>query len=129
MGLFRIFRKGKVDENAVENDDVGAARLAANSELERQRAQQSDLQREIARATAMKIDAIEAAMAADIFNEPEPAWARKPRQLQPAAASNDGATLPLLEQYTTELLGDEDMPLEAAAAESAPIVEEIAILY
>ena len=27
------------------------------------------------------------------------------------------------------LLGDEDMPLEAAAAESAPIVEEIAILY
>jgi ABC-type transporter Mla MlaB component len=129
MGLFSIFKKGKVEENAVDNDDVDAARLAANSELERQRAQQSDLQREIARATAMKIDAIEAAMAADIFNEPEPAWARKPRQLQPASASNDGATLPLLEQYTTELLGDEDMPLEAAAAESAPIVEEIAILY
>jgi ABC-type transporter Mla MlaB component len=129
MGLFSIFKKGKVEENAVVTDDVDAARLAANSELERQRAQQSDLQREIARATAMKIDAIEAAMAADIFNEPEPAWARKPRTLQAAAASNDGATLPLLDQYTTELLGDEDMPLEAAAAESAPIVEEIAILY
>jgi len=131
MGLFRIFRKGKVDENVIEDDDVDAARLAANSELERQRAQQSDLQREIARATAMKIDAIEAAMAADIFNEPEPAWARKPRALQPAApaAASDEATLPMLDQYTTELLGDEDMPLEAAAAESAPIVEEIAILY
>jgi len=131
MGLFSIFKKGKVDESAVEADDADAARLAANSELERQRAQQSDLQREIARATAMKIDAIEAAMAADIFNEPEPAWTRKPRPLQPAAATaaNDGATLPLLDQYTTELLGDEDVPLEAAAAESAPIVEEIAILY
>ncbi|MGW8389970.1 STAS domain-containing protein [Pseudoduganella sp. HUAS MS19] len=131
MGLFSIFKKGKVEESVVETDDADAARLAANSELERQRAQQSDLQREIARATAMKIDAIEAAMAADIFNEPEPAWARKPRTLQPAAAAaaNDGATLPLLDQYTTELLGDEDMPLEAAAAESAPIVEEIAILY
>lgn len=127
MGLFSIFKKGKAEEIIVDDDDADAARLAANSELERQRAQ-SDLQREIARATAMKIDAIEAAMAADIFNEPEPAWARKPRPLQ-AAASNDGATLPMLEQYTTELLGDEDMPLEAAAAESAPIVEEIAILY
>lgn len=128
MGLFSIFKKGKADEVVTDEDD-NAARLAANSELERQRAQQSDLQREIARATAMKIDAIEAAMAADIFNEPEPAWARRPRPLQPAAASNDGATLPMLDQYTTELLGDEDVPLEAAAAESAPIVEEIAILY
>ncbi|MYN04160.1 hypothetical protein GTP41_18875 [Pseudoduganella sp. DS3] len=128
MGLFSIFKKGKADE-VVSDEDDSAARLAANSELERQRAQQSDLQREIARATAMKIDAIEAAMAADIFNEPEPVWARRPRPLQPAAASNDGATLPMLDQYTTELLGDEDVPLEAAAAESAPIVEEIAILY
>lgn len=128
MGLFSIFKKGKADD-VITDDDDSAARLAANSELERQRAQQSDLQREIARATAMKIDAIEAAMAADIFNEPEPAWARRPRPLQPAAASNDGATLPMLDQYTTELLGDEDVPLEAAAAESAPIVEEIAILY
>ncbi|WP_342118886.1 hypothetical protein [Pseudoduganella sp. OTU4001] len=128
MGLFSIFKKGKADDVIVDDDD-NAARLAANSELERQRAQQSDLQREIARATAMKIDAIEAAMAADIFNEPEPAWARRPRPLQASAASNDGATLPMLDQYTTELLGDEDVPLEAAAAESAPIVEEIAILY
>jgi len=127
MGLFKIFKKGKANEAIVETDE-GTARLAANSELERQRAQ-SDLQREIARATAMKIDAIEAAMAADIFNEPEPAWARRPRPLQAAPANGDGATLPMLDQYTTELLGDEDVPLEAAAAESAPVVEEIAILY
>ena len=127
MGLFSIFKKGKTDDVALDSDEE-AARLAANSELERQRAQ-SDLQREIARATAMKIDAIEAAMAADIFNEPEPGWTRRPRPQPAAAPGSDGATLPLLGQYTTELLGDEDVPLEAAAAESAPIVEEIAILY
>jgi ABC-type transporter Mla MlaB component len=133
MGLFSLFKKNKADGFVIE-DDEGSVRLAANSEMQRQRVQ-SDLQREIARATAMKIDAIEAAMAADIFNEPEPAW-RKPRPQRPAsntipaaAADEDGNTLPLLEQYTTELLGDEEIPAEAAAAESAPIVEEIAILY
>jgi ABC-type transporter Mla MlaB component len=127
MGLFKIFnKKGKAVE--VVDDKVNAStRPADGNEQERQRAQ-SDLQREIARATAMKIDAIEAAMAADIFNEPEPAWSRRPRPPSKAANGDDN-TLPLLDQYTTELLGDEDVPLEAAAAESAPIVEEIAILY
>jgi len=126
MGLFSIFKKSKADGFVVEDD--ASARLAANSELQRQRVQ-SELQREIARATALKIDAIEAAMAADIFNEPEPAWRRaRPPRPAPAAAA-DGNTLPLLEQYTTELLGDEETPAEAAAAEHAPVVEEVAILY
>jgi ABC-type transporter Mla MlaB component len=128
MGLFSIFKKNKADEFVVEDDDA-AARLAADSELQRQRAQ-SDLQRDIARATALKIDAIEAAMAADIFNEPEPSWQRPRRPARPApAAAADGNTLPLLEHDTTELLGEDDTPIEAAAAESAPVVEEIAILY
>jgi ABC-type transporter Mla MlaB component len=130
MGLFSIFKKNKAEE-FVEDDDA-AARLAADSELQRQRVN-TDRQRDIARATALKIDAIEAAMAADIFNEPEPAWQRPRRPARPAAAAaaatGDSNTLPLLEQYTTELLGDDDTPIEAAAAESAPVVEEIAILY
>ncbi|HEY1149304.1 MAG TPA: STAS domain-containing protein [Pseudoduganella sp.] len=130
MGLFSIFKKNKAEE-FVEDDDA-AARLAADSELQRQRAQ-SDLQRDMARATALKIDAIEAAMAADIFNEPEPAWQRPRRPARPApaeaVATGEGNTLPLLEHDTTELLGEDDTPIEAAAAESAPIVEEIAILY
>ncbi|MGO4381755.1 hypothetical protein AB4Z19_26070 [Pseudoduganella sp. RAF19] len=127
MGLFSIFKKNKAGE--IVEDDEAAARLAADSELERQRASaQTELQRDIARATAMKIDAIEAAMAADIFNEPEPAW-KRPRPNLPATATANGNTLPMLDQHTTELLGDDETPLEAAAAESAPIVEEIAILY
>ena len=71
MGLFSIFKKAERDQLPPLSDDE-AARLAANSEAERQ--SQQARQREIARATTMKIDAIESAMAFDIFNQPEPAW-------------------------------------------------------
>ncbi|UGQ46120.1 hypothetical protein [Massilia endophytica] len=110
MGIFSKFRKNKEGE-AVPEDDAAARRAA-----------QAELQRELARATALKIDAIEAAMAADIFDSPEPVFRRPPR---PAAAPSS----PFTEDFTTELLEDEDTPAEAAAAESAPLVEEVAILY
>lgn len=118
VGIFSKFKKkgdGGVDE------DEAAARRAANGQQERERLSQAELQREIARATAMKIDAIEAAMAADIFDEPEPVFSRPPRPPSPAAPDDD--------HYPTELLEDQDTPAEAAAAESAPLVEEAAILY
>ncbi|MES2264751.1 MAG: STAS domain-containing protein [Pseudomonadota bacterium] len=126
MGLFSLFKKGK---DAVEDDDA-AVRLAANSELERQNAQ-TQLQRDIARATAMKIDAIESAMEFDIFNTPEPAWGSRPaaRPPRPQTQDDNPDTLPLLDAHTTELLGDDDMPAPAASAQAAPVVEEIAILY
>lgn len=118
VGIFSKFKKK--GESGVE-DDEAAARRAANSQQERERLSQAELQREIARATAMKIDAIEAAMAADIFDEPEPVFRRPPRPSAPAAADDD--------HYPTELLEDQDTPAAAAAAESAPLVEEVAILY
>ncbi|UMR32165.1 hypothetical protein MJ904_08315 [Massilia sp. MB5] len=131
MGLFSLFKKNKADDDAADTeagaeDDAGA-RLAAHSELERQRVQQ-ELQRDIARATAMKIDAIEAAMAADIFDDEDMPWASRPARA-PRTAALDGNTLPLLEAGTTELLGELDTPAEAAAAETAPVVEEVALLY
>lgn len=125
MGIFSRFRKGKGDDSV--GDDEVLARLSANSELQRQRVQ-ADLQRDIARATALKIDAIEAAMAADMFDGPEPAFRRPPRPV-PTPQEPDGNTLPLLDGAVTELLGDEDTPAEAAAAERAPVVEEAALLY
>jgi ABC-type transporter Mla MlaB component len=129
VGLFSIFKKTEVardaPKSAADNAEA-AARQAASTEAERQNAQ---LQRDIARATAMKIDAIESAMAFDIFNEPEPAWGTRPPRPRPRNDADDGATLPLLDHSTTHLLGDEDTPELAIAAESAPIVEEIAILY
>lgn len=125
MGLLSRFRKSKPDDT-VDEDEV-LARLSANSELQRQRAQ-ADLQRDIARATALKIDAIEAAMAADMFDDPEPAFRRPPRPAR-APDRQDGNTLPLLDGAVTELLGDDETPAEAAAAERAPVVEEAALLY
>jgi hypothetical protein len=127
VGLFSIFKK--TDALAPLSDD-DAARLAANSEAER--ASQQARQREIARATAMKIDAIESAMTFDIFNQPEPAWgsqrASRPTRVRQSAEGGPD-TQALTDLPTTLLLRDDEIPQPAVAAESAPVVEEIAILY
>jgi len=127
VGLFSLFKKGK--DNAAGSDEA-AARLAADSELQRQQAH-AKLQRDIARATALKIDAIEAAMEADIFNDAEPAWTPPPRPRLPetAADADNPATLPLLDAPTTLLLADDEMPAPAPSAASAPVIDESAILY
>ncbi|USX21213.1 STAS domain-containing protein [Oxalobacteraceae bacterium OTU3REALA1] len=132
MGLFSLFKKpdqARPDEAPDPLSDDAAARLAANSETARQH--QQARQREIARATAMKIDAIESAMAFDIFNEPEPAWgSQRQRPSRAGGAAGDGPdTEALADLPTTLLLRDDDLPEAAVAAQSAPVVEEIAILY
>lgn len=127
MGLFSLFKKNAT-EAAMPGRDDEAARLQANSEALRQETQTR--QREIARATALKIDAIEAAMTRDIFNGPEPAWSLPRRQ--PAASSlpdESSPTLALQESWPTELLDEQDLPDAAVAAQTAPVVEEVAILY
>ena len=127
MGLFSLFKKGKRDTAG----DDGVLPAPADSDLLRHGVP-SQLQRDIARATAMKIDAIESAMEFDIFNTPEPAWgsrAQRPRVRPAAPADGNPDTLPLLDAATTELLGDDDVPAPAAAAQTAPLIEEIAILY
>nr|WP_175041960.1 STAS domain-containing protein [Duganella vulcania] len=128
--MFSIFKKTDATPAPAPSDDDEAARLAANSETERQ--QQQARQREIARATAMKIDAIESAMTFDIFNEPEPAWGsqRAARPARPKTAAHAGPDTQALDELpTTLLLRDDDLPQQAVAAETAPVVEEIAILY
>jgi anti-anti-sigma regulatory factor len=89
-------------------------RLALDTEAERER------QREIARATAAKIDEIELEMTAAIFDDDAWAGSRRP----PAAA---GA--PQADGDTDILPGPDEMPDAAAAPSSAPVVEEAAILY
>ncbi|WGG50226.1 STAS domain-containing protein [Rugamonas sp. DEMB1] len=127
MGLFSLFKK----KPATPADAGADARLAADSEALRHNSQA--LQRDIARATAMKIDAIESAMELDIFAgaDAEPAWRGRPRPAAGAAngcaGAGDGATLPLLDQHSTALLGGAELP--AAPPHSAPVVEESAILY
>jgi ABC-type transporter Mla MlaB component len=93
-------------------------RMPLDTEAERER------QREIARATAAKIDEIELEMASDIFDDE--AWGSNRRA--PAAASG-AASAPLVDLNTDGLLGLEDMPDTVAVAANAPAVEEAAILY
>lgn len=112
MGLFSFLKK--------KNDAVAApgwpppesrlrgepSRLASDAERERQR--------EIARATAAKIDEIELEFASDMFDD-EPAWdsGRRPANGVAVAATPD----------------PDDLPDQAAAPASAPAVDESAILY
>jgi anti-anti-sigma regulatory factor len=81
-------------------------------------------QREIARATAAKIDEIELEMASDIFDDA--AWVGNRRA--PAVASG-AASAPLVDLNTDGLLGPQDLPDVVATAANAPAVEEAAILY
>jgi anti-anti-sigma regulatory factor len=93
-------------------------RLALDTEAERER------QREIARATAAKIDEIELEMASDIFDDD--AWSGSRR---PPAAVAGAAAAPPGDQNTDMLLGPDDLPDAAVAPSSTPVVEEAAILY
>lgn len=93
-------------------------RMPLDTEAERER------QREIARATAAKIDEIELEMASDIFDDE--AWG-SPRRA-PAVASN-AARSALVDLNTDGLLGPESMPDAAASPSSAPAADEAAILY
>jgi anti-anti-sigma regulatory factor len=93
-------------------------RVPLDTEAERER------QREIARATAAKIDEIELQMASDIFDDE--GWAGNRRA--PAVASG-APSAPLLDLNTADLLVEEGMPDDAVAPSSAPAVEEAAILY
>ena len=90
------------------------SRLASEAERERQR--------EIARATAAKIDAIELAMTTDLFDDQESGWGSAHRA--PAATA-----VPLAPGAYTEPAPLTDQPDAAATPASAPVVEESAILY
>ena len=130
MGLFSFLKKKDEPPSAeagARTRDPGHARhlsagpvtrMPLDTEAERER------QREIARATAAKIDEIELEMASDIFDDA--AWAGNRRA--PAVASG-AAAAPLIDLNTDGLLGPEDQPDTVAMASNAPAVEEAAILY
>jgi anti-anti-sigma regulatory factor len=94
--------RARASEGARQDSEAGRAR-----------------QREIARATAAKIDAIELEMASDMFSD-EPAWGRTPRRA-PAAA-----TVPVYELGATEAAPGAP---GAGGPSIPPVAEEAATLY
>ncbi|WP_426116390.1 STAS domain-containing protein [Massilia sp. PWRC2] len=139
MGLFDFLKK---KDSGRDNSAGPTTRLRMgepsrlDTETERAR------QREIARATTAKIDAIESAMANDIFNAPEPAWgARRPLLTTAQAAAADAAadaaaaagseTIPMSQLPHTDLLAHGHPPLAASLGEpeTAAVVDEIAIMF
>jgi ABC-type transporter Mla MlaB component len=126
VGLFSFLKKkndapdARAGARPLDPDSAFAptTRMPLDTEAERER------QREIARATAAKIDEIELEMASAIFGDE--AWAGNRRA--PAAASS-GASAVVLELNTADLLVEEGVPDAAVAPSSAPAVEEAAILY
>jgi hypothetical protein len=116
VGIFSFLKKKP--EAAALPAAPARADDAARLSLEAERARQRD----IARATAAKIDAIELAMTTDFFDDAEARWGSTRRA--PAAAAA------VLEEHgETELVTLAEQPDAAAAPASAPVVEESAILY
>jgi anti-anti-sigma regulatory factor len=129
MGLFDFLKKkgDAPDATSVPADarlrqpafvSNPASRLPRDSDAERER------QREIARATAAKIDEIELEMTSAIFDDDS--WGSNRRA--PAVASN-AAGASLLDLNDDVLLGADEPPDAAALPSSAPAVEEAVILY
>ncbi len=143
MGLFSLFKKkdsqkapAPTDKETSRKREEDKARLSASTET------RQNNQREIARATALKIDAIESEMESAIFNASEPSW-RSKRPPKPEEATHieisDGRntdhvsfqdTLPLMTENSTEFLIDDDGSAIAVVDSAVtPVIEEIAILY
>ena len=116
VGIFSFLKKKPEPAAAPAAAPRADERARLSPEADRER------QREIARATAAKIDAIELAMTTDFFDDAEARWGSTRRAPAATAAVLD-------EPGETELVTLADEPDAAAAPAAAPVVEESAILY
>lgn len=154
MGIFSLFgkkdgksaRKPTEQESSQKKPDNSAARAAKN---ENEQTQQ--VQRKAAHATAMKIDAIESEMSSE-FVKPLPfsgntmpgpssqfmnteqrvPGARTPQKNKDVVPLEQASMLPdIMGASTAFLLGAETVigPVAISASESAPVIEEAAILF
>jgi anti-anti-sigma regulatory factor len=139
VGLFSLFGKKNRPPDSPDQDAAdGAADATGFPQVERRGASRlppNQIERRVAaRATAMKIDAIETEMTRDILAPATPNTVISP----PAASANGGTTIdgappPLPLEATTEILPDDDtLPLatiEVSAGGSTQDMEEAAILF
>jgi ABC-type transporter Mla MlaB component len=144
VGLFSFLGKkdNQTDKAASEKDEVRRKRdneRAASSQI---------MQRDAARATAMKIDAIESEMTSELIKPPKPSNSQLRKSAPPApvapkanapaekkassqVAKPPQTTLPAMGITTDFLLGSEAVVagIEVSSSETDPVIEEAAILF
>ena len=133
MGIFSLFGKkerqpgGNTTPGAPSRKKREAPHGGADAATESSREQQAEGQRQVARATALKIDAIESEMSSEFVR---PATARSAAAVTPASGSvaSDAA---LAVPSGATMLGDTsfDAPVNNAVLEDVPLFEEVAILF
>ena len=143
MGIFSLF--GKKERPPAQPDLTSVSRSKADGRSQdmapadaSRREKQADDQRQAARATALKIDAIESEMSSEFvrpgLRPAAAAPAAPPAAVTPAATQNlpaVPATPPALSESSNFMLSDTifDSLLDDAAAEDMPLLDEAAILF
>lgn len=161
MGIFSFFgKKNRQKDSPSDDKDMSRPKRKGGGDRDSDRLIENStpqafvnsqmLQRDLARETTLKIDAIESAMELDILGPPRtirtdrPKIAERPREKPaPEATPAKGSephpmafqsTLPMMETSTTETLlgsetaGDLLQPL-IFVSETSPVIEEAAILF
>ena len=129
MGIFSLFGKkerkpdGATAPGSLVRKKRDEPRGSAESAGESVREQQAEGQRQAARATALKIDAIESEMSSEFVR---PAGVVPAKTLTPAAAPQL-----TLSTNTSSMLSDTsfDAAVQNAVLEDVPVFEEVAILF
>lgn len=143
MGLFSFL--GKKDN---EPDKASSEKDEARRKREERTASSQILQRDAARATAMKIDAIESEMTSELIKPAKASNSQLRKSAPPKPAANTAsaptdkkeaeqvakpvqAALPVMGMTTDFLLGSEAVVagIEVANSETDPVIEEAAILF
>ena len=134
MGIFSLFGKkerqpaGDAAPDAPPRKKREAPHGGVESAGESSREQQAEGQRQVARATALKIDAIESEMSSEFVR---PASTRTVTATAAATAAGSGVAPAHAAPPSSSLLTDTsfDAPVHHAALEDAPLFEEVAILF
>ncbi|MGZ3240808.1 MAG: hypothetical protein ACXWJK_10745, partial [Burkholderiaceae bacterium] len=142
MGLFSFL--GKKDN---EPDKASSEKDEARRKREERTASSQILQRDAARATAMKIDAIESEMTSELIKPAKTSNSQLRKSTPPKPAATTAApagakeaaqvakpaqtALPAMGMTTDFLLGSEAVVagIEVASSETDPVIEEAAILF
>lgn len=134
MGIFSLFGKKERQPGSSKapgfpkSNNRGEPHTGAELAGEPLREQQAEGQRQVARATALKIDAIESEMSSEFVRpaSPRPVDVTSANFLPKATFSQSTPAI-----NTSSMLGDTsfDAPVQHAVLEDVPVFEEVAILF